>query len=74
MRLARLQEGSLVLLRWHGGQLAGEFRLRLSTPEGEERWTLGPGLFGSVDEFAGEGLGILRVPAAIVVRGSHSRP
>ena len=34
----------------------GDFRLRLSTPEGEETWTLGPGLFGSVDEFAGKGL------------------
>ena len=56
MRVARLREGSLVLLRWSDGQLAGDFRLRLSTLEGEETWTLGPGLFGSVDEFSGKGL------------------
>ena len=56
MRVARLHDESLVLMRWSDGQLASDFRLRLSTPEGEETWTLGPGLFGSVDEFAGKGL------------------
>jgi hypothetical protein len=39
----------------------GDFRLRLSVPEGEETWTLGPGVFGSVDEFAGKGLGFFEV-------------
>jgi hypothetical protein len=44
------------LREWHDGQLAGDFRLRLTTPEGEESWTLGPGLFGPVSGFAGTGL------------------
>jgi hypothetical protein len=26
------------------------------TPEGEEIWTLGPGLFGPLQDFAGKGL------------------
>jgi hypothetical protein len=56
MRLARLHEGALVLREWHDGQLVGDFRLRLTTPEGEESWTLGPGLFGPVSDFAGQGL------------------
>jgi hypothetical protein len=58
MRLARLHEGALVLREWHDGQLAGDFRLRLTTPEGEESWTLGPGRFGPVGEFAGKGLSV----------------
>jgi hypothetical protein len=58
MRVARLHEAALVLREWHDGQLAGDFRLRLTTPEGEESWTLGPGLFGPVSEFAGKGLSV----------------
>jgi hypothetical protein len=56
MRIAQLHDGALVLWEWHDGQLAGDFRLRLTTPEGEESWTLGPGLFGPVAEFAGKRL------------------
>ena len=61
MRVARLLEGTLVLREWHDGQLAGDFRLRLTTPAGEESWTLGPGLFGPVSEFAGKGLSFFEV-------------
>jgi hypothetical protein len=56
MRIARLHEGALVLREWPDGQLAGDFRLRLTTPDGDESWTLGPGLFGHVSDFAGKGL------------------
>jgi hypothetical protein len=59
MRVAELHDGALVLWEWHDGQLAGDIRLRLTTPEGDESWTLGAGLFGPVAELAGEGLSFL---------------
>jgi hypothetical protein len=61
MGIANLREGSLVLWRWHDGQLAGDFRLPLTMPEGDEDWTLGPGILGPVEQFAGRGLSIFEV-------------
>ena len=54
--VAHLHELTLVLWRWPDGRLAGDLRLRLTMPTGEETRTLGPGLFGPVDEYAGKGL------------------
>lgn len=55
-KVARLHDGTLLLRERDDGELVGDFSLRLTTPEGDETWTLGWGEFGPVAEYAGKGL------------------
>ena len=59
---AELHDGTF-LLRDGGGELQGNYALRFSTPDGEQVWTLGWGVFGPVSDFAGKGLSVFEFQA-----------
>ena len=48
---------STASVSWAPDSSPGDFRLRLSTPEGEETWTFGPGVFGFGRRVRRQGLG-----------------
>jgi hypothetical protein len=53
--VAHLKEATFAL-RMRDGDLEGDLRLRVVTPEGSELWDLGWGNFGPVDAYAGKGM------------------
>ena len=59
---AELHDGTF-LLRGVYGELQADYALRFSVPEGEQVWTIGWGVFGPVDEFAGDGLRVFEFQA-----------